>query len=369
MKILFVAHKFWPSVGGTQRLATELAKSLTKKGHQVTVLTSMAGSIQNEQWMNGIRIIRFRKMRFPLQRPWYVTPGMLLEPAWFEVEIVHTYNFITFQSLIGAALGKTAGIPLVMTPSYHRWDGLYEKGIGTMTMRSADRLIAQCEMERGELARLVDERRIVNVPCGVDRDVFLSLPPAENFRTKYGLGSSERVVLYVGAMGGQKSVVQLLRAMQRVFDSVPDARLVLIGRDAESVNSVLALEPGLSNKVRILGSVRDEDLLGAYSAADAFAFPSKHESFGIALVEAAAAGLPIVSTRVGVAPEIVRDGINGYVTGFSEKEFASRLIDVLKSPTIGEDARAQRSEVIRTYDWETVGDSLEQVYVSVCKGN
>jgi glycosyltransferase involved in cell wall biosynthesis len=87
-----------------------------------------------------------------------------------------------------------------------------------------------------------------------------------------------------------------------------------------------------------LGLLSDGEVTQAYSIADVFVFPSHSESFGISIVEAAAAGLPIASTRVGVAEEIIQEGHNGYTVAAPLAGFAERIVDVLSSEDMRVDA-------------------------------
>lgn len=365
-RILFLAHKFSPSKGGTQRLVHDLGKRLARRGHEVTVFTSDAGSTMADEWIDGMHVRRFKK-RDIIGRPWYVTPAMVLEPIWSEFDILHSFHFVTFQSLFAAVVRRTTNVPFVMTPSYHPWSGFYEKSIGTLVMKSADRVIAQCRQERRRLLRYVDAQKIVDIPCGIDSNMFRHLPENEDFRRKYGVRTTDKVILYVGSLDGRKSVSDLIGAMPRIRDSVPTATLILIGGSSSQSETLERLSRlSLSDSVKILGKLDEGELLEAYSLADVFAFPSHDESFGIVLLEAAAAGIPIVSTRVGVAEELVDQGVNGFTLAeFSSGEFVSRIIETLSSERIRENAREYRNKVFGPYDWDNITDSLDRVYNSL----
>jgi glycosyltransferase involved in cell wall biosynthesis len=360
-KILLLAHKFWPSQGGTQRLVHDLGVRLVRRGHQVTVFTSAVRSTEPDEWIDGLHVRRFKK-RSILVRPWYVTPSMVLEPVWTEFEILHSFHFVTFQSLFAAVLRRAMNVPFVLTPSYHPWRGLYEETLGTITMRSADMVIAQCRQERRRLLRYLDPQRIVDIPCGIESSTFRHLPDSQSFRRKYGIAETDRVILYVGSID-KRFVGELVDSMPRILERVPAAKLILIG-GTSSRGAMLdrTSRVALLNSVKMLGNVDQHDLLEAYSLADVFAFPSEHESFGIVLLEAAAAGVPIVSTRVGVAEELVFDGSNGFIVDFSPREFADRIVQVLSSETIRENARRNRTRLLGPYDWDRITDSIESVY-------
>lgn len=119
---------------------------------------------------------------------------------------------------------------------------------------------------------------------------------------------------------------------------------------------------GVFRSVKFLGLLVGQDLLSAYAAADVFALPSHYETFGIVLLEVAASGLPIVETRVGIAEELVVDGVTGFTLSSVGDEFALRIAAILSSDRFRESADKLRTNVLVTFDWDKVTDSLVDVY-------
>ncbi len=119
-------------------------------------------------------------------------------------------------------------------------------------------------------------------------------------------------VLFVGGNMQRKGLPTLIRAMPLVRRAAPDAELCVVGRDtAVGRMQALARAEGVAGAVRFLGLQRQEELVASYAAADVFALPSLTEAFGVALLEAMAAGVPVVGARVGGIPEIVEHERNG----------------------------------------------------------
>jgi glycosyltransferase involved in cell wall biosynthesis len=365
LKILLLSHKFWPSVGGTQKLCYGIAEGLVAKGHEVTVMTSATKSTVQEEWRDGIRIKRFERASIGTNRPWCVTPGMArasLAVSRQDYDIVHAFHFITFQALLGASMRGLRSARFVLTPSYHPWNGPYERTLGTMVMRRAHVVVAQCEQEKGRLSSFVDASKIQTIPCGIDEGSF-SRPNKHDVRDVFGFSKGDKVILYVGDVGGRKSVSQLISLMPAIVNKVDNAKLLVVGGGlGHEALRELASSYGVADKVVIAGQLSEEMTLSAYASSDAFAFPSEHESFGIVLVEAAAAGLPIVSTRVGVAPEVIVEGFNGYSCGACDQEFADRLIEVISDGAFKGNARALRTGIVRKYGWTAVTNSLDSLY-------
>ena len=356
-------HKFWPTVGGTQKLAHHLALGLINRGHSVTVLTSGSQTDKRIEEIDKIIVKRSRAFYFASSRPWYVTPRLVataLQELGSGYDVVHSFHFVTFQSLVASCLRRLGRIPFVLTPSYHPWQGVYEETFGTFVLRSADALIAQCRMEETLLSNYVKSEKITEIPDGIDSRAFVHLGNGDAFRKKYGFTSSDRLILYVGQMGGRKSVSDLVSLMPAVTKKIPDAKLVLVGGGGAMKDSEVRGEA-----VRQIGRVTDSQLIDAYSAADVFALPSQFESFGIVLLEAAASGLPIVSRRVGVAPEIIQDGRNGLLQAECDESFAMALCSVLSDSSYRKNAEEKRSEILARYDWEKIVDSMISLYEKI----
>jgi glycosyltransferase involved in cell wall biosynthesis len=325
----------------------------------------MTRSSSHEEWHDRIHIRRFRRVSILAQRPWYVTPGMILaalEGEWADYDIVHAFHFVTFQALFGAFMGGLTNARFVLTPSYHPWEGAYETVVARRVIRRADAVIAQCLQERDELSSFVPLSKITTVPCGVDEDMFQRKSQTD-LRSRLGFTPSDKVILYVGDLGGHKSVSKLVSIMPVILRGVPEAKLLVVGGGSgHNALRRLALSLGVDQGVKVTGQLADEDVLSAFAQSDAFALPSENESFGIVLLEAAISGLPIVSTPVGVAPELVIAGSNGYLARSCDGEFAEKLIEVLQDGKFKQNAGRMVPVLMGKYSWRTIAASLESLY-------
>ena len=132
-------------------------------------------------------------------------------------------------------------------------------------------------------------------------------------------------------------------------------------------------ELGLREAVHILPGLKPDDplLADAYHAADVFCLPSMHEPFGIVILEAWAAGCPVVASRVGGIPGFVRDGVDTLlVTPGAEDELANRLISVLENPALGRTlGEAGRRRAQAEFDWAVVSDQLLALYRDLTNGS
>jgi glycosyltransferase involved in cell wall biosynthesis len=337
------------------------------------VYTSMHPDRPDFEVREGISIRRFTLrpslLSQFLKNPSYITPTMI--PSLFSsdiqsVDIIHGFGYCTFQSLLTISTGKLRKIPCVLTPQYHPWGTLYANTTGIQVIRAANKVIAQCESESRALSRFVNKSKIQIIPTGIDSSRFLHLSK-NNLKKKFDL-QDEKIILSVGKLASHKGTNNLIKATHILHHQFKTrVKLLLIGTgQREYEYRVLATRLGLQDAVMFLGHVDSTTLVDAYAAADVFAFPSLHESFGIALVEAAACGKPIVSTRVGVATDIIKESENGFFFHHNDSnDLAKKLINVIENDSISENAKAYRNSVLINYDWSNVFDKMEDAYLEI----
>lgn len=192
-------------------------------------------------------------------------------------------------------------------------------------------------------------------PNGVRLDEFVALPPRGGFRTRHGISSAARVCLFLGRLHPKKGLDLLLRAFA---GTEPGCHLIVAGPDPDGYGKALQLEVarlGITNRVHFVGMLQGAEKLGALTDADLFVLPSRQENFGNAVVEALAAGIPVViSDQVNLWPEIKGTGVGG-VTALDipalTAELRSWLSDGPDRPAVAERARALVRE---RFDWDAI---------------
>lgn len=179
----------------------------------------------------------------------------------------------------------------------------------------------------------IPNENIHRVLNGVDSERFVPAEPArrEALRSALGVGKEQLLVLFVGRFHSQKqpeAVVKLAEALRARGDD--HVRFVMIG-DGELKESTAAMitRLGLDDRITMLGF---QDPLHAYQAADLFVMPSLYEGFPIAVLEAMAAGCPVLRSRTGGFLEAIQDGETGYGCGVEIGDFLAKAIAVLDDP-------------------------------------
>jgi glycosyltransferase involved in cell wall biosynthesis len=226
-----------------------------------------------------------------------------------------------------------------------------------------------------ELAReRLPGKRVLHLPNGVDAERFAG-GDGEAFRRAHGLEPDALVLLTVARIDAQKNQRLLVRALPELLASEPRVRLLIIGNPTDPAY-LTALERDVAERdlgrfVHIVPGLpaRSQALLDAYHAADVFVLPSIHEPFGIVVLEAWAAGLPVVASRVGGLPHFVADGEDGLLF---RSDDAADLCDKLRLMLASQDKRralaaAGAHKARGEYSWDRITDRLLDVYREVIR--
>jgi glycosyltransferase involved in cell wall biosynthesis len=275
-------------------------------------------------------------------------------------------------------------IPLVLKDLYRAnrpsWRFTFARWLELRAIRQALVLLAISETTAKDLERVlgISRERIVVTPLGVDQRFFeverLRSAAHEDarraFRSRLGIPGQREIVLYVGGHDERKNITALVaiasgavRQAQRVGRIAPV--LVLAGRvhsDAEKRRLADALRRyDLEHDTVNLGFVSDEDLLTLYAESSVFLFPSLYEGFGLPVLEALAAGVPVVSSNTSAMPEVL--GTCGELFDPRDIEAGVRaLVAMLEDPTRRADLRVRGRERAQLFTWEKTGRTTLEAY-------
>lgn len=273
----------------------------------------------------------------PLERtvdvPWTRRALSLLKNE--RVDLIHAHEFA--MNTYGALLSALTDIPCVTTIhgknySSDRW---HRRAAYRLVARRT-RMIAVSDDIKNFLATAVgvSVRRITTIPNGIHIDRYAATDAAKaRFRTELGLSPRQPVVGAIGRLEPVKGHTHLLAAAQLVCTRYPDAVFVLAGqgplRDSlEQQADAL----GIGRNVRFLG-YRD-DVATVLAGLDIFVLPSLSEGLPLSLLEAMAAGKPVVASNVGGIPEVIRDGDNGFLAQpATPVDFADCILTLLADPS------------------------------------
>lgn len=213
------------------------------------------------------------------------------------------------------------------------------------------------------------------VTNGVDTDTFRPLPPGEvtGLRARLKLPTDRKIILYAGRISPEKGPLDLVRAFGELRKIRHDVLLVLVGevrtgadRRGDYGRQLLAACETLGADCYHAGTVDPAHMHEYYQVADLTVVPSEFEEpFGMVAIEAMAAGTPVLATRKGGLPEIVNDGVTGFMLDDAKNPaaFAQRLDELLNdSVRLATVRKNARDHVVQHHDWGVVGRQLEAAY-------
>jgi sugar transferase (PEP-CTERM/EpsH1 system associated) len=277
------------------------------------------------------REVPVHEMRKEPGRNWRVIGRLAALFRAERIDIVHSHNWSTFLYAVCAA--RLAGVPRVVHGEHGKDDTMRhpKRLFGSRILaKGVDRVCAVSRDLAEEVARDwgVPRDRVRWIPNGVDLEAFGGDDRSEALRGELGLSPADLVVMNTGGFRTIKDHGTLLRAFAAVHGAEPRARLVLIGQgSAENPRGGLdqtAEALGIAASVRFAG-VRT-DIPRLLRTCDVYVNSSRYEGMSNTILEAMAAGRPVVATAVGGNPDLVGDGVTGYLVPAGDSEAMARRI-------------------------------------------
>jgi glycogen synthase len=364
MRILEVTHRYPPALGGVEIQVEAIARGLEARGHSVEIVTTdlirdrPLQRLLPESIQDPIAVRRHRAFR-TVPAPHglgLVAPGMGLDLLRSRPDIVHAHAFGMPPTWMAAGVRRLRSTPLVIETHFDAGRGTsgwrtYARAVARFILAPADRIVAHTDLEADLLASIgVSRGRIAKIPNGIDLGEFSGPParaPSDDLLT----------VLFVGRLyPEQKGLEPLVRAVAAL---PPEIRLELriVGDDwgGRSLVLRLARELGVESRIVLTGPLPRSDLLKEYARADVFVLPSLFDCTPIVLMEAMAAGLPIVASRVGGIPEVVSEGENALLCAPNDPTALAGAIERLaRDPELRSRFSRSGSERVERFSWARV---------------
>ena len=398
LRIAHVVRRFvFEEWGGTETVVWNTVLNQIRQGLTPEILATSALSHPGEEFREGIRIRRFPYWYpfFPMPRE---TAGLLdkkggnpFAPELFKALRQGKFDLIHIHcggrmAVMSTLLARRAGVPCVislhgghaavppeelrqmMAPVRHKfhYGGIIDRLLGLRrdATAEADAVICISREEERRLAALRPGRRVVYLPNGVNCEEF-RLPPACSPRREWGIPPDRRLVLCISRIDYQKN--------QKILLALPahDRRchLLLVGpvtapwyRDQIAEQ---AAQLGVADRLTLIPGLRPEDprLKAILHEADLFALPSLHEPFGIAALEAWAAGLPLIASGAGGLGDFIVPDRNGLLFDPRDPESLIRCYDRLTDDSalrrrLTENALAD----VQNFSWKNLSERLLKLY-------
>jgi 1,2-diacylglycerol 3-alpha-glucosyltransferase len=361
LRVALFTECYHPIRNGIVASVDSLAGSLRARGHEALLVTPRMPACPDEPG-----VIRVPSLPLPTRTAYRLTIPMLPRTLG-ALSIVHTHSpFVT--GWLGTQAARRARVPLVFT--YHTQLEEYAHYVPfekNATREAATRLtrsyansvdaviVPTASMER-RLRALGVRTRIDVIPSGIDVATFSGGRRSERLRARLGVSSNEKMILCVGRLAVEKNLELAIEAFARLGDTT--ARLVILG-DGPHRDALLrfATRAGVASRTTFGGEFVRDALPDAYASAEVFLFTSHSETQGLVLVEALAAGTPVVAVDTPVTRDVV--GAAGELVAGNADALAAALRGAFAASRRGVD---EGLAVARGFDAARLGDRTLALY-------
>jgi len=386
MRILQVVPFYYPAeaFGGPVPVVGHVSEELVRRGHEVIVYTTdtIDGSTRQKARyleIRGVKVHYFRNLSNSLA--WhrlFFTPGLVsqLRKEIRVFDVIHLQDYRTFQNIVAHHYAQKNGIPYVLQ-AHGSVGAFFQKGFlkrtfdtiwGRRILRDASKAIAVTKIEAEQLKNVgVSEDKIEIVPPGIDLSESENLPQRGEFRNRYGLNSSQRIVLYLARIHKIKGPDLLVKAFARLVGEASDTQLVVVGPDDGYLPALKKLvnELEVEEKVLFTGPLFGEEKLEAYVDADVYVLPSSYEIFGLTVLEACACGTPVVVTEAcGLADWI--DQRAGFKVAHDEYRLQEAIGVLLSNEEMRKQLGDRARKLVREqFSWHKTAQQIEEIYTEL----
>jgi glycosyltransferase involved in cell wall biosynthesis len=406
MRAIHIPRRFvLDSWGGTETVVMETCRRLPSHGVDCDIFCPAALSTPGDDTIADIPI-----HRFPYFYPYLglkpdarsaldLKGGNLFSIAMYRqlmheptLDLIHLHTAKRLGG-IGRTVARRRRIPYVITvhggmidvPAEEaatwtaptagtvEWGKLLGMLVGSRrVLDDADAIICVDSNETGKMQEQYPHKRVEFLANGVDPAPYLT-GDGHRFRQEYGISPNQRIVLNVSRIDPQKNQRLAVDVLDRIRHGGEDAKLVLIGpvtnTDYRAKLEADIRDKGLSEAVLLIPGLPPgaQSLYDAYAAADTFLLSSVHEPFGIVILEAWAAGAPVVAASVGGVPAFTHHGED--ILRFKSNDAgiaAEHVLALLRDPGLAGKLKGNANRLVQEkYHWDTITGQLATLYAEI----
>ncbi len=360
MKIVHVTPGFYPCAGGIEKYVEDLCLNLKELGHKSDVITFDKYSHVKKikpvyEEYRGIKIYRLHTFGPQL---YFIAPSVLKFIKKYDIVHIHGLGFFPDSLALTKPLHKK---PLVLsvhggtfhTKKFNLFKRVYFQLWCRMVFRNIDKVICSSKSDHMLFSNIVN-------PDFVSYALY--------YKNYSGVkrNPDKNTLLHIGRISANKRIDRLIDTVYFIKKKIPSVKLYIIGSDWQGIRKKLegmAKSKGLEKNVIFTGVIPENEKKRHLSSCQFFVCASEYEAFGISIMEAMAAGCPVVVNNIEAFRNFVRDGENGFITDFSSPEKTAELMLNL----VNQKARLQKiskkaKETAMEYDWGSAIKKLERIY-------
>lgn len=390
MRVLHVIPSLAARLGGTVTYVLETCTALEREGVVTAIFATDQGHAPARRLTHRATLddlppaaagldVRLFRGRVPHRFAYSSELAAALSTAVSDFDLVHIHNLFLHTQFAAARAARPRQVPYVVSlhgalDPYLRRRGRLRKTVNDMLWqrRMLERAQAIHVLTATELEQTADiAPRVprILVPAGISVADFAAPPPPELFRATHLGGMALPYVLYSGRLSHKKGLDLLIDSFARV--SGFEVKLVIAGPDDEGLTPSLRARAeghGIGASVVFTGPIYRAMLQSALAGCQAWVLPSHTENFGIAVIEALAAGAPVICSRGVAVAESMEAAGAGLLTEMHPDALSRGILRLLGEPQLREQLAKRGPEHARQYDWSIVAPAMAQAYRDVIAG-
>jgi len=386
MRIAFATQTYPPMVNGVSFVVERMARNMASRGHQVMVLTASDRGPAYEITSGNLRILRLTSLKNPLRAaqrfPMFPTAAGLRALSTFQPDLIHSHDLLQLNPS-ALMYSRQTGIPALISTHAVPWiitrnlpafmagaRGRLEHSLwcyARWLLRQFTYAISPTRTISDLVAANTGIRPLV-ISNGMDLDLFAPTRPARqqeaSIRDRLGIPPRVPIILHVGQLHIGKRIDRVIQAAAPAIRRL-DAHLLIVGDGPDKSRlKEMCASAGILEHTHFPGIITlDDGLPGVYQISSLFVTASEIETQSLVLLEAAASGLPIAAVNATCIPEIVHEGVNGFLAQPDDiAGLASAIQRILEHPSLAR-SMGERSRVIaQNHDIRKTFDAYEGLY-------
>jgi alpha-1,3-mannosyltransferase len=364
MRILHVVQHFYPCSGGVEKHIYDLCKNLIKLDHRSDVLCFNTcvyerTKLPNFENIDGINVYRRPYLNLKYYK---ISPFSLKFLKNYDIIHIHSLGFFSDILVLTKYIHKK---PLILsthgamfhTKKFLKLKNFYFHCWCRFIARGIDKTIAVSKNDERLFSQITKD--ITFVPNGIDIGSYQNIK--RNIE-KYSL-------LYIGRIAKNKRIDNLIQVVHLLKKEIHNVKLYIIGDDWQGIRKDLenmAKERGLSKNVIFTGRISDKEKFRYLGKAQFFVSASAYEGFGISVLEAMAAGIPVIANNIESFRNFIENGENGFIVDYSKpKEVANLILNLIDKDLSKISKNAK--ETSKEYDWKEVIKRIEKIYIDLAE--
>ena len=371
MKIAMVCY---PTFGGSGVVATELGKTLAAQGHEIHFITYNTpvrlGSFKPGIFYHEVRVSDYPLFDYPPYE--LVLASKMVEVVKdHKIDIIHVHYAIPHASaaITAKKILKEENIDLPIVTTLHGTDitllgrDISFEPVITYAINQSDAVTAVSEDLKAETKKLFGVRKDINVVHNFFCPTHMDVEADEEFRLMIA-PEGQAILTHISNFRPVKRVLDVVKIFNKVLEK-KDCRLLLVGDGPDrAAAEQLCRDCNIIDKVVFLGKVKNP--IEPLMISDLFILPSEAESFGLAALEAMAAGVPVIATNAGGLPELVESGVSGFLCNVGDTDsMAEGALKIIQDEAEFSEFRSNAIERAQCFRIDSILPQYLNIYNSV----